>query len=70
MIARMNSSPSDRVGMAIVRCWSEDKGAAGFRAHVTLVEDVEAGQPREQYYATMAEVVAAVEELLDLYAEG
>lgn len=52
--------------MAIVRCWNDDDGPKGFRAHVTLVHDVDTPETSEESYAVNADgVLLRIRELLD-----
>jgi hypothetical protein len=60
--------PKARVALVVLRCWTEDGSRAGFRAHLTLTEDVSGDDSTSLYAATPDEVTQAVRALMDTVA--
>jgi hypothetical protein len=57
-------SESERVGLAIVRCWTESRCRSGFRARITVVEDLTTGAEMHQITADPEQAIAAVADLI------
>ena len=56
--------PDEPIVLIVLRCWSEDGSPGGFRAHLTVIEDVGSGQSSSRYLASLDDLLAAVRERL------
>ena len=60
----MPEDVTPKVGLAVIRCWSEGGGPSGFRAKVTIVDDLESSPSTSKDAATIEHVLAEVAEFL------
>jgi hypothetical protein len=67
----MGMSSHRRSGVLVIRAWLEDGEAAELRARLLSVDDIEAGEERVSWAASVEEVCAAVTAWLeDIKAAG